>query len=134
MSLPLLLNETGRLKMEQFIQYGDVFYGLCVALNIMFTGLISTRLFMMRHKAERVLGRLQASLYNSTITIFVESGAFFTLWVMTYLILRTRNSWVQDVFQQPYTYVLVSRSRCIDIHHTSDGREFPFHSRTLFRP
>ncbi|KAF9527222.1 hypothetical protein CPB83DRAFT_856582 [Crepidotus variabilis] len=77
-----------------------------LALNVFVTIAIWIRLFTMRHKAERVLGRLQASLYNSYSTLFVESGAFFTLWSMVYLLLKVTNSWAQDVFWQPYAYVV----------------------------
>lgn len=88
--------------------YGFIFYGLCVFLNVMVTILITLRLFMMRHKAEMVLGNLQASLYNSCISVFVESGAFFSIWSLTYLILKANGSWAQDIFFQPYSFVLVS--------------------------
>lgn len=62
----------------------------------------------MRKRAEKVLGTLQASLYNSSITMFVESGSFFTLWSMAYVISTVTNSWVQDIFLQPYSYIIVS--------------------------
>jgi len=74
----------------------------------MATSLISLRLFTMRHKAVRVLGTLQATLYNSFMTMFVESGALFTIWGATYLALRAQNSWAQDIFLQSYPYVIVS--------------------------
>jgi len=86
-----------------------VFDSLCVVLNLLVTSLISLRIYMMRRKAEMVLGRLQASLYTSTITIFVETGAFFTLWSLTYWISLVQGSWIQDIFLQPYTYVTVSQ-------------------------
>lgn len=88
--------------------YGFVFYGLCVFLNTMVTILIALRLFMMRHKTKMVLGNLQASLYNSCISVFVESGAFFSIWSLIYLALRAKGSWAQDIFFQPYSFVLVS--------------------------
>lgn len=62
----------------------------------------------MRDKAVKVLGKLQASFYSSSITMFVESGGFFTIWSMVYLITLLSNSWVEDVFLQPFTYIHVS--------------------------
>lgn len=85
-----------------------IYYSLYFSFNLVLTILICLRIFMMRHKAVKVLGKLQASFYVSLITLCVESGAFFTIWSMVYLICFLRNSWVQDVFLQPYSYILVS--------------------------
>ena len=85
-----------------------IYYSLHFSFNLVLTILICLRIFMMRHKAVKVLGKLQASFYVSLVTLCVESGAFFTIWSMVYLICFLRNSWVQDVFLQPYSYILVS--------------------------
>ncbi|KAH9475897.1 hypothetical protein JR316_0011458 [Psilocybe cubensis] len=100
--------------------YGFIFYGLCVGLNTMVTIMICVRLFMMRHKAEMVLGNLQASLYNSCISIFVESGAFFSLWSLVYLSLRAKNSWAQDIFFQPYSFILALTRMLIILRMAQD--------------
>ena len=88
------------------VALGSVF----VALNVTFTALIFFRLFTMRHKAERVLGRLRATLYTSWSTLFVESGALFTLWAIVCLAVRAEHHWIEKVFLQPYTYIIVSFS------------------------
>ncbi|PPQ81464.1 hypothetical protein CVT26_011541 [Gymnopilus dilepis] len=106
MSIPVLISQIRNMPEPHSNQYGLAYYVLCVTLNLFCTFLISLRLFMLRHKAERVLGRLQATLYNSATTMFVESGALFTLWAFTYLILRFKGSWAQDIFLQPYSYIL----------------------------
>jgi hypothetical protein len=62
----------------------------------------------MRDKAVKVLGKLQASFYSSSVTTFVESGGFFTIWSTVYLIALLSDSWVEEVFLQPYSYILVS--------------------------
>jgi len=120
MSIPLLISQTRQVEEAHAETYGLVFYVLCVSLNLTCTSLISLRLFMMRHKAERVLGSLQASLYNSSITMFVESGAFFTFWGLTYLILRIRGSWAQDIFLQPYSYVIALTRMLIILRMAQD--------------
>jgi hypothetical protein len=120
MSIPLLISQTRQVDEPHAETYGLVFYILCVTLNLTCTSLISLRLFMMRHKAERVLGSLQASLYNSSITMFVESGAFFTFWGLTYLILRRRGSWAQDIFLQPYSYVIALTRMLIILRMAQD--------------
>jgi nitrate reductase NapE component len=120
MSIPLLISQTRQVPGLNAEAYGRVFYILCVSLNLMCTFLISLRLFMIRHKAERVLGSLQASLYNSSITMFVESGAFFTFWSITYLILKLKKSWAQDIFLQPYSYVLALTRMLIILRMAQD--------------
>jgi len=109
MALPLLVSIMRPTNpLVHTASYSTARYALCFSLNLFTTTLICIRLYTMRHKAERVLGKLQASLYNSFITMFVESGALFTLWSLAYLVSKTRNSWVQEVFLQPYCYVMVS--------------------------
>jgi len=120
MSVPLLISQIRDQEEPHAATYGLVFYVLCVTLNITCTSLISLRLFMMRHKAERVLGSLQASLYNSSATMFVESGAFFTFWGLTYLIMRIHGSWAQDIFLQPYSYVIALTRMLIILRMAQD--------------
>jgi len=108
-SVPLLISQT-RLNdivwQSHSLIYKTIFYSLSVSLNLVITILICLRIFIMRDKAEKVLGKLQASFYNSSITMFVESGAFFTIWSVIYLIALQSDSWAQDVFLQPYSYIL----------------------------
>jgi len=120
MSIPLLISQTRQAPLPHAATDGVVFYALCVSLNLTCTSLISLRLFMMRHKAERVLGKLQASLYNSAITMFVESGALVTIWGLIYLILRARISWAADIFLQPYPYVIALTRMLIILRMSQD--------------
>lgn len=62
---------------------------------------------MLRKKLEVALGRLGASFYTSTFTIFVESGSFATLWGIVYLATRAQHHWTENAFLQPYYYVIV---------------------------
>lgn len=109
MSVPLLISQTRPNDMAWQSQstYKTTFYSLSASLNLVFTILICLRIFIMRDKAVRVLGKLQASFYNSSITMFVESGGFFTIWSTVYLITLLCNSWFQDVFSQSMPYILV---------------------------
>jgi hypothetical protein len=76
------------------------------ALNATFTGLVCYRLLSLRQKAERVLGRLQATLYNSYTTIFVESGGLVTLWAATFLICNAVGKF-GEAFWEPSSYIIV---------------------------
>jgi len=108
-SIPLLIsqmNPNNAKWVSRYSTYATSYYSVTVAFNVIATAMICLRLHMMRRKLEAVLGRLGASLYTSTSTKFVESGAFFTFWSIIYLILRTRGSFAQDVFLYPYIHVL----------------------------
>jgi hypothetical protein len=74
----------------------------------------------MRNKAVKVLGKLQAFFYNSIPTILVESGGFFTMWSILYLITLLSKSWVQNVFLQPYSYILAITRTLIIIRMAQD--------------
>jgi hypothetical protein len=92
---------------SRYPTYATCYYSLTVAFNITATAMIGVRLYTMRKKVEAVLGRLGALLYTSPSAKFVESGAFFTLWSIIYLILRMRGNFAQDVFLYPFIHVLV---------------------------
>ena len=110
LSIPILLGQTGAdgISTTRTKRYMLVFYCLCLGMNIFLSVAICARLYAMLKKAEKVLGTLQASLYNSAITMFVVSGSFFTIWSLVYVISTVSNSWVQDIFLQPYSYIIVS--------------------------
>lgn len=108
-SIPLLVSQTRPHDagwVSRCLTYATCYYSLTTAFNILVTAVVCIRLHMMRNKVEAVIGRLGASLYTSSSSKFVESGAFFTLWSIIYLILRTRGSVAQDVFLYPLPYVL----------------------------
>jgi hypothetical protein len=77
------------------------------ALNGSFTGLIGYRIYSIRQNAQQVLGSLRAALLCSYTTIFVESGAFFTVWVVVCLGLQAAKNWVLPTFMDPFNYFLV---------------------------
>ena len=110
-SIPLLISRirpNDVVWQSRLMTYKIISHSLSVSLNLVFTILICLRIFIMRDKAVKVLGKLQASFYSSSTTTFVESGGFFTIWSTIYLIALLSNSWVEDVFLQPYSYILVS--------------------------
>jgi len=109
MSVPLLISQTRPADTWWATRthlYSTTFYALCVSLNLFVSIAISLRIYMMRRKVEAVMGKLHASFYSGYITMIVESGAFFTLWGLTYIILMSRNNSSQNTFLLPYTEVL----------------------------
>ncbi|KIM43676.1 hypothetical protein M413DRAFT_18086 [Hebeloma cylindrosporum] len=120
-SIPLLISHTHPTFLQPRAEVLEVvFHSLCFTLNFVFTSLIAIRIYMLRHKAEMVLGRLQASLYNSAITMFVESGAFFTIWSFAYLITLVRDCWIQDILLQPYSYIIALTRMLIVLRMAQD--------------
>lgn len=119
MSVPLLISKTLGMRSNMPI-YRTAYYSICASLNLVLTILICIRIFMIRDKAEKVLGKLQASFYYSSITLFVESGAFFTIWSVVYLVALQRDSWVQDIFLLPFTYILAITRMFIIIRMARD--------------
>ncbi|KAF8056577.1 hypothetical protein FPV67DRAFT_642566 [Lyophyllum atratum] len=109
MSVPLLVSQTKPPTSEWVARiplYTKAFYSLCVSLNLFVTFAISLRIYWMRQKVENVMGKLHASFYTGFVTILVESGAFFTIWALTYVILMASGNVAKDTFLLPYTHVL----------------------------
>lgn len=79
--------------------------------------MISARIYMMRKRVESVMGKLHADFYTSPVTIFVESGAFFTVWAITNVIVSARNSDRKEIFLLPYTYILVRDFLSFCLYH-----------------
>jgi len=108
-SIPLLISRTrpnDPVWQSHITTYETISHSLGLSLNLMFTILICLRIFIMRDKAIKVLGKVQASFYSSSVTAFVECGGFFTIWSTVFLITLLSDSWVEAIFLQPYPYIL----------------------------
>jgi hypothetical protein len=113
MSIPLLIsvtrpNEQTMIWRDKSVTYSTVFYALCLSLNLFVTTMIAVRIYMLRKQVETVAGKLHADFYTSFVTIFVESGAFFTAWTMTHVIMSARKNNHVEILLLPNPYVLVS--------------------------
>ncbi|EDR11264.1 uncharacterized protein LACBIDRAFT_324894 [Laccaria bicolor S238N-H82] len=100
--------------------YNLTLYVLCISLSFIFTILIALRLHTLRGTVEKVMGKLQASFYTSGTTIFVESGAFLTLWSFCYMVTLASNSWAQDIFLKPYPYIVTITCMLIALRMSQD--------------
>ena len=88
--------------------FSTCYFALMASFNLLVTILISVRLLMLRRKIEQVLGKVQAMYYNCCATVFVECGAFLSLWITFYVIVLARGSWIQDAISLPTAYISVS--------------------------
>ncbi|KAG2020817.1 hypothetical protein CC2G_006119 [Coprinopsis cinerea AmutBmut pab1-1] len=107
-SIPILIitaNADDPNWLSQFSTFKTAYYSVSMAIDLLFTGLISFRLWMLRDKVEHVLGKIQSVYYNSTSTKFVESGALFTLWSVGHLILLVKEHWASEILGQPMIYL-----------------------------
>ncbi|KAG6864267.1 hypothetical protein C0991_010985 [Blastosporella zonata] len=123
MSIPLLITQTRPSDTSwgaKSAVYSTAFYSLCVSLNLFVSIAISIRLYWMRQKVETIMGKLHASFYTGFVTIIVESGAFFTIWGLTYVILMSRDSVAKDTFLLPYTHVLAITRMLIVLRMAQD--------------
>ncbi|KAF9467150.1 hypothetical protein BDZ94DRAFT_1156726 [Collybia nuda] len=124
MSIPLLIAYIRPLDPKWKLvvdDYATAYYSLNVAFNIFVAFMICARFYMMRRKLETVMGGLHAAFYTSTVTMFVESGGFFTVWATAYLVLRSRGTVVREVFLLPYTHIL-SITRMLIILRMAENR------------
>jgi len=123
MSVPLLISQTRPKDTWWAIKlpiYSHTFYTLCVALNIFITCAICLRIYMMRQKMETVMGKLHASFYTGVVTMVVESGAFFTIWSIAYVVLSYCDSVATVTFLYPYTHVLAITRMLIVLRMAQD--------------
>lgn len=100
--------------------YNLTLHILCISLSFIFTILVALRLHTLRGVVEKVMGKLQASFYTSGTTIFVESGAFLTLWSFCYMVTLASNSWAQDIFLKPYPYIVTITCMLIALRMAQD--------------
>ncbi|KAG5652423.1 hypothetical protein H0H81_005071 [Sphagnurus paluster] len=120
MSIPLLISQTRPQNTYWALKspmYARIFYGICVALNLFVSSAIVARIYMMRQKVKK----LQADFYLGFVTILVESGAFFTLWGLTYVILMAGDIDEKEIFLLPYTQIL-GITRMLIILRMAQGR------------
>ncbi|KAG6889606.1 hypothetical protein C0995_016132 [Termitomyces sp. Mi166 len=123
MSIPLLIAQTRPSDTWWAAQtqlYSTIFYSLCVSLNLFVSIAVALRLFWIRQKVEEIMGKLHASFYTGFVTIIVESGAFFTIWGLTYVVLMSRNSNASLTFLLPYTHVLAITRMLIALRMAQD--------------
>ncbi|KAJ3521759.1 hypothetical protein NMY22_g12184 [Coprinellus aureogranulatus] len=88
-------------------RYSISYVAIMSAFNIVVSITLFVRLYTLRDKVVQVAGKVPAIMYNSPATLFVETGAFYSIWITTYLVLICRNSYARDVFLQAAVYVLV---------------------------
>lgn len=105
LSIPLLVLQTKTDGSSIMATFGISYYALTVSFNLYMTVVICCLILSMRKRLEAVSSRLHTSFYTSFSTLFVESGAFFSLWITVYLILRLGNN-SQEVFLEGNVYCL----------------------------
>ncbi|KJA15169.1 hypothetical protein HYPSUDRAFT_208094 [Hypholoma sublateritium FD-334 SS-4] len=84
------------------------YYSLTVSLTIISTGLLLTRLLMIKRRTVRALGHSgSAGQYLSVEAIIIESSAAYTVWGIIFIGLYSVNSPYQDIFLSTISAVQV---------------------------
>ncbi|KAH7929186.1 hypothetical protein BV22DRAFT_1125955 [Leucogyrophana mollusca] len=83
---------------QHAIPYAIPYYALSLALSLIATGLVVSRVYMHKKRLRRALGPGQGSLYTSVIILTVESSGLYALWASIFLVLYIADHPVQYVF------------------------------------
>jgi hypothetical protein len=81
---------------------------LSISLNLAMTVAIVARIIYLRKRVVASLGKQHAQMYTSLASMFIESGALYSLWGLIYVISKARNSQVQNIVLQILNQVVVS--------------------------
>ncbi|KAF9457973.1 hypothetical protein BDZ94DRAFT_1174538 [Collybia nuda] len=68
------------------INYTSPYYSMSLALNILVTIMIVTRLFLCRHRINRVMGRSHGTQYTYLAAMIIESAAIYSTFSLLFLV------------------------------------------------
>lgn len=68
------------------INYTSPYYAMSLALNILVTIMIVTRLLLCRHRIKRALGTAHATQYTYLAAMIIESAAIYSTFSLLFLI------------------------------------------------
>lgn len=123
---------------------GDSYYSISLALNILLTLLIITRLILLRRNIRRAMGASNRSggLYTAVVTMLVESCALYVITLLLFSVPWAVGDWVREIFFgilpatqviAPYLITLrVARRRemASDMVYSGSGKDVSVHSRS----
>ncbi|KAF8890433.1 hypothetical protein BD779DRAFT_1517608 [Infundibulicybe gibba] len=78
-------------------EWGTALFSLSLATNITVTSLIAARIWWISREAQAVLGRKHSQKYSNAVAIILESGAIYSVSLMTLLILYCTKSNAQYI-------------------------------------
>ncbi|KAF5385551.1 hypothetical protein D9757_006746 [Collybiopsis confluens] len=87
------------------INFTIPYYAMSLALNILVTCLIVTRLLFHRHRITRAIGSGHGSQYTSLVAIIIESAAIYSAFALAFLIPFGLNSPVAQLFLQALSLI-----------------------------
>ena len=86
---------------DDFLGYiGDSYYSISVALNILLTLLIITRLILLRRNIRRAMGASdkRGGLYTAVVTMLVESCALYVVTLLLFCVPWAVGAWFREIF------------------------------------
>ncbi|KAJ7703882.1 hypothetical protein B0H17DRAFT_921603 [Mycena rosella] len=83
------------------VQIGIAYWSLSIALNIILTVLIASRIWFLRYRIRRSLGSQHSGQYLSVTAMLVESAALYAVWSTVFLVCYARNTPFQNILLPP---------------------------------
>ncbi|KAJ7430357.1 hypothetical protein B0H11DRAFT_2374447 [Mycena galericulata] len=85
------------------IQLGIAYWSLSIALNIILTLAITTRIWLVRRRLRNALslGAQNSGQYVSIVAMLIESAALYAVWSTVFLICYARNTPFQNILLPP---------------------------------
>lgn len=112
------------------INWTEPYLFLSLALNIVLTILIVSRLLLHRHKLRRLLGAKHGSDYTSIASLIVESSALYSSFSLLFLIPFALNSALANIFLQALSQVQIIAPLLI-IYRVLQGKAWSSETATI---
>ncbi|ESK89990.1 hypothetical protein Moror_7942 [Moniliophthora roreri MCA 2997] len=98
------------LSETQSILFSGVFMGVNVLTNLVLTGLLAGRIWYIRHTNSKLLGRVYTKRYSALISIILESGALYPLFLIANIVLTFGVFPVKDRLRIAHAAAIISNS------------------------
>lgn len=102
------------------IQFSLPYFSISIALNVLLTLLLVSRLFYMSVKARRTIGGEHGRTYISIAAMLLESAAPYAIVGLIFIITYARNSNVQNLVLPVLSQIMVRRASCSPQRLTGD--------------
>ncbi|KAJ7493629.1 hypothetical protein FB451DRAFT_446806 [Mycena latifolia] len=85
------------------VEFGIAYWSLSIALNVILTLSIATRIWISRYRIRKLLGpdARHSSQYVSAAAMLIESAALYAIWSMGFLICYAHGTPLQNVLLPP---------------------------------
>jgi len=93
-----LTQPNGNIWTKLSISFATPYWSLSIALNIILTSLIVSKILWMRRSVSQSLGSQHSKQYTSIVAMLIESAAMYSIAGLVYIICYGINSSAQQIF------------------------------------